>query len=103
MDILNRIEIKLDALLKCWSIQQGDTEKVLFEVVDELIKQQESKEEKIITIEQLYKESKEIPGYIESLKTVIVKYFEQGKKPPIDGKGFFTDEFGRVFNIRDNE
>lgn len=103
MDILNRIEIKVDALLKCWSIQQGDIERTLFDVVDELIKQQESKEEKIeTTIEELYKESRQIPGYIENLKTIIVRYFEQGKKPSIDVNGYFKDEFGRVYNIKDS-
>lgn len=106
MDILNRIEIKLDALLKCWSVQQGDTERTLFDVVDELIKQQDSLlpvNTAAATIEELYKESKEIPGYFESLQTEIERLFEQGKKPELDSNGYFKDVFGRIFNIKDTE
>jgi hypothetical protein len=101
MDILSRIEIKLDALLKCWSIKQGDTEKTLFEVVDELIKQQESKKVKEKTIEDLYKESKEKSDYQETLQSIIMKYFSIGTKVPCDEYGFFIEN-NRAYNIKDN-
>lgn len=99
MDILNRIELKLDALLKCWAVTTGDKDTSLFEVVDKLIKEQETKEEK--TTEQLYKESKEKTDYKEELQKAVEKYFEQGKKVICDEHGYFIDN-DRVFNIKDN-
>jgi len=97
MDILNRIEIKLDALLKCWAVIHGDTEKTLFEIVDELIKQQGSKEK---TIEELYEESHKKGDYFESLQRIVNEYFSAGMKPPVDARGFFIDK-ERIYNIKD--
>lgn len=106
MDILNRLEVKLDALLKCWSVQQGDTERTLFDVVDELIKQQDSLlpvNTAAVTIEERCKESRLLADYTSSLNLIIVRLFEQGKKPVLDDNGYFIDEAGRVYNIKDSD
>lgn len=103
MDILNRIELKIDALLKCWSIQQGDKERTLFDVVDELIKQQESKETGEKNIEELYKESKEKSDYEITLESLLERLYVEKKVPVVDVNGFFTDENGRVYNMKDRK
>ena len=100
MDILQRIEIKIDALLKCWAVTQGDKERTLFEVVDELIKQQESKEDKVKTLEERYEESHNQENYLDILSQVVNDYFAAGQKPPVDSRGYFIDK-DRVFNIKD--
>jgi hypothetical protein len=101
MDILARIELKIDALMKCWAVKDGESERTLFDVVSGLIKQQDSKETKEKTVEELYKESKEKPDYQETLQSIIMRYFEKGLKVICDEHGYFIEN-ERVYNIKDN-
>lgn len=103
MDILARIEIKLDALMKCWSIQQGDKERTLFEVVDELIKEQDKKETHSKSVLDYYKESKEKEDYETSLEILLERLYTEKKVPVVDADGFFFDDAGRVFNMKDRQ
>lgn len=103
MDILARIEIKLDALLKCWALNNGDKDTNLFDVVDNLIKEQEAKGQASKSVLDYYKESKEKEDYESSLEALLEKLYAEKKVPVVDVDGFFTDENGRVYNMKDRK
>lgn len=103
MDILARIELKLDALLKCWALNNGDKDTNLFDVVDNLIKEQDAKGQASKSVLDYYKESKEQADYEESLEALLEKLYAEKKVPVVDADGFFTDEKGRVYNMKDRK
>lgn len=103
MDILARIELKLDALLKCWALNTEDKDTNLYDVVDNLIKEQDAKGQINKSVLDYYKESKEKEDYETSLEALLEKMYAEKKVPVVDADGFFTDDNGRVYNMKDRK
>jgi len=103
MNDLERLELKIDCMLKCFGVIKDGEEKTMFDVATELIK---AKDDEIVveqekTVIDRYKESVKDPvEYLDKLIAIMTEILTSGKKLLPDSNGYFIYN-DRVFNIDD--